>query len=64
MGTGVLFRDYNADGLAWAIRRALDLHRDPVTWRRVVANGMARDFSWEKQGARYVDLFRALGNQL
>ena len=63
-GTGILFRDYNADGLAWGINRALNLFQDQALWRRIVANGMAMDFSWEKQGARYVELFRALGNSL
>ena len=61
-GTGVLFRDYHADGLAWAINRTLKLFQDQALWRRITANGMARDFSWEKQGARYLELFRAMGS--
>ena len=61
-GTGVVFRDYNSDGLAWAVHRALDLYQDEALWRRIIANGMAQDFSWERQGARYVELFRALGD--
>ncbi|MEM8815066.1 MAG: glycogen synthase GlgA [Pseudomonadota bacterium] len=59
-GTGILFRDYNAAGLAWAINRALDLFEDKATWTRIVANGMAQDFSWERQGALYEDLFYEL----
>ena len=59
-GTGILFRDYNEAGLDWAINRALDLFEDKVAWRSVVANGMAQDFSWQRQGARYVELFREL----
>jgi starch synthase len=59
-GTGVLFRDYDATGLAWAINRALDLFERKPLWRRVMRNGMAMDFSWEQQGAEYVDVFRAL----
>jgi len=59
-GTGILFRDYNEDGLEWAISRALNLYDDKVLWRKIVANGMAQDFSWERQGARYVELFREL----
>ncbi len=61
-GTGVLFKDYNENGLAWAINRALDLFQDQAVWRRIVANGMARNFSWDQQGARYVELFHALGS--
>ena len=59
-GTGVLFRDYNETGLRWAIERALDLFEDREMWSKIVANGMAEDFSWDRQGARYVDLFRQL----
>lgn len=59
-GTGILFRDYNAEGLHWALRTALDYYRDSALWKKVVANGMAADFSWDRQGARYVDLYRKL----
>ena len=59
-GTGILFRNYSDAGLEWAIRRALDLFDDETAWQALVANGMAQDFSWDRQGARYVDLFRML----
>jgi starch synthase len=59
-GTGVLFRDYDETGLSWAINRALDLFERKPLWRKVMRNGMAMDFSWEQQGAEYVDVFRAL----
>ena len=61
-GTGVLFRDYDETGLEWAINRALDLYENQTLWKQIVANGMARDFSWETQGAQYVELFRKLSN--
>ena len=61
-GTGVLFKDYNEEGLAWAINRALDLYEDRARWGSIVANGMAKNFSWDQQGARYVELFHALGS--
>lgn len=59
-GTGILFRDYDDAGLAWAIVRALELFEDKALWRKIMRNGMAMDFSWERQGAVYVDLFRRL----
>jgi len=59
-GTGIVFRDYNAEGLNWAINQALDLYQDKKTWRRIVENGMSKDFSWDRQGAIYVELFRRL----
>ena len=61
-GTGIVFRNYDEQGLAWALNSALDLYADKRHWRRIVANGMAMDYSWERQGARYVELFRQLSN--
>lgn len=59
-GTGVVFNDYNASALGWAINFALDLYPEKTTWRKLVRNGMAMDYSWEKQGHIYVDLFNRL----
>ncbi len=62
-GTGILFRDYDEPGLSWAINRALDLFEDQLLWRKIMLNGMAMDFSWERQGSRYVDIFRQLADR-
>ena len=59
-GTGIVFRDYNDVALTWAINQALDLYQDRDTWLRIVNNGMSKDFSWERQGNIYVELFRRL----
>ena len=61
-GTGVLFRDYDEQGVSWAVNTALDLFSDHVFWRKIVLNGMAKDFSWRRQGYRYVQLFRELSS--
>ena len=62
-GTGVLFRDYDSTGLAWAMNRGMDLYEKPKIWRKIIRNGMTRDYSWERQGAVYIDLYRRLGGQ-
>ena len=62
-GTGILFRDYDEPGLTWAINRALDLFDDKTLWRKIMRNGMAEDFSWDRQGSLYVDIFRRLANR-
>jgi starch synthase len=61
-GTGIVFRNYNEQGLEWALNAALDLYESNPHWQKMVANGMAMDFSWDRQGAQYVDLFRHLSN--
>jgi len=59
-GTGIVFNDFNDVALSWALNTGLDLYNDKKTWRKLVRNGMAMDFSWEKQGRQYVDLYRRL----
>ena len=59
-GTGIVFEDFNSEALEWALNTALDLHAQPEHWRRMVRNGMAKDFSWDKQGEKYVEIYRRL----
>jgi starch synthase len=46
--------------MSWALNAALDLYQDKKNWKKLVRNGMFRDYSWERQGAIYVDTFRRL----
>jgi starch synthase len=59
-GTGILFNDFNAQALEWALNTALDLYGQPRHWARLMKNGMRRDFSWQRQGGLYVELYRRL----
>ncbi|CAN5211265.1 glycogen synthase GlgA [soil metagenome] len=59
-GTGIVFDEYDAAALRRAIELALALFGDRRRWRRLQRNGMAQDFSWERQGQRYVELYRSL----
>jgi starch synthase len=59
-GTGVVFNDFDAPALEWALNTALDLYADPVHRARLRANGMQRDFSWARQGALYEALYARL----
>ena len=60
VGTGIVFNDFNTEALEWALNTALDLYAAPTHWLRMVRNGMRRDFSWERQGGLYVELFNRL----
>jgi starch synthase len=57
-GTGIVFHDFDANGLRWAMSTALDLYAKKNDWRRVVFNGMERDYSWDEQGDLYIKAFR------
>ena len=59
-GTGIVFSDFNSEALESALNIALDLHAQPQQWQRVVRNGMAKDFSWRKQGAKYLEIYQRL----
>jgi len=59
-GTGFVFEHYTADGLRWALARALDTWRDRAAWRRLVRNAMAQDFSWTSRTDRYLELYARL----
>jgi starch synthase len=60
VGTGIVFNDFNTEALEWALNTALDLYAAPTHWLRIVRNGMRRDFSWQRQGGLYVELFNKL----
>ncbi len=36
------------------------IRRDPALWARLVANGMAKDFSWNRAAAEYHGLYETL----
>ncbi len=59
-GTGIVFNDFDAEALEWAMNAALDLYAQPAHWARMVKNGMTQDFSWQRQGALYVTLYEKL----
>jgi starch synthase len=59
-GTGIVFNDYNRDGVEWALHTALDLYQDRGNWRRLVQNGMAQNFSWTRQVGLYVQQYQRL----
>ncbi|TNF84846.1 MAG: glycogen synthase [Acidobacteria bacterium] len=60
-GTGFLFEEFSAAALRRALEAALDLYPNPERWQQLMRNGMAKDFSWDRQIRKYVDLYRRRG---
>ena len=58
--TGILFDGAAADGLPYALQRAVSLYSRPDVWSRIQTQGMQADFSWRQSGARYAQLYRRL----
>ncbi len=44
--------------MIWAVDQALAVYKDRKAWQRLMRNGMARDFSWERSARAYVELYR------
>jgi starch synthase len=59
-GTGIVFEHFDAAAMRWALDTALELYADAGHWHSVVTNGMAMDFSWDRQVGEYVALYERL----
>ncbi|MDH3590143.1 MAG: glycogen synthase, partial [Gammaproteobacteria bacterium] len=59
-GNGIVFEHANESGLTWALQTALELYSDRASWRKLIANGMRQDFSWDRQVREYEQLFQKL----
>ncbi len=59
-GTGFVFEHYTAYGLGWAMDQAVTTYRDKEAWARLMRNAMSRNYSWEVQVRKYLELYGAL----
>jgi starch synthase len=59
IGDGLLFDEYTPGALRGAIDEAIRLYHTPH-WARMVQNGMACDYSWDRQGQAYLDAYSRL----
>jgi starch synthase len=63
-GTGFKFSEYSGEALLEAIKEALWAFRDQSSWRKLMRNGMAKDFSWNASAKEYVRVYeKALQTQ-
>jgi starch synthase len=58
--TGFVFNEATAGTLMEAIKRALIVHGQPKAWRQLQANGMQKDYSWNKSAREYMALYEQL----
>jgi starch synthase len=59
-GTGIVFNDFDAGAMRWALDTAMSWYADPPLWERIVQNAMRQDFSWQTQSNEYLKLFAEL----
>lgn len=56
--TGYTFNDFNNEGLESALRRAIGMWSHyPKHWRELMENGMRQDFSWNRPGQDYLNIY-------
>jgi starch synthase len=60
VGTGIVFNDFDAVAMGWALDTAMSWYAQPALWERIVHNAMRCDFSWETQSNEYLKLFAEL----
>lgn len=57
LGDGFTFYQYNADDMAFAIRRALEIYHIEPHWIIIRKNAMQKDFSAKKTALEYLKVF-------
>jgi len=60
VATGVQFNGVNYQSLADAVSRTVTLYWQRDTWRDIQRAGMKTDFSWNRSGKAYADLYARL----
>lgn len=63
-GNGFLFKEYSADALLKAIKKALRFYEDKNLWRIILSNAMSSDFSWEASARKYLGLYKKAINKV
>jgi starch synthase len=56
-GTGFKFEEYNSSCLLEAIKRTLQVYKNRPVWEKLMARGMAENFSWEQAARDYVRVY-------
>jgi starch synthase len=59
-GNGFKFDEATPEALLQTVRGALALFRQPQHWQRLVQNGMACDFSWDRSAREYEALYQQI----
>jgi len=60
VATGIQFSPLTVEALSHALDRAVAIHREPATARRMRLNGMRADVSWRGPAKRYAALYRSI----
>jgi starch synthase len=62
-GTGFKFKGMRAEALWAAVGRALSAFEDKAGWKRLMLNGMARDYSWTQPAREYAAVYEKVARR-
>lgn len=58
--SGFSFERPHIDDIITCIRRALELYRQPIIWRKLQICAMRQDFGWNRSAQAYANLYRTV----
>ncbi|MCK5126542.1 MAG: glycogen synthase GlgA [candidate division Zixibacteria bacterium] len=58
IGTGLVFEDYDSKEMLAAIKYALPYYMKKRKWRKIMKNGMEKDYSWSASAEKYIELYK------
>src|SRR6266853_1454983 len=56
-GTGFKFSEYNGEALLGSVREAITAYDNREAWKKLMRNGMKKDFSWAASAKEYVRVY-------
>jgi len=59
-GNGFKFAPYEAKAFLESVGQAIELFGNSKAWKRLMANGMTADFSWDRSAQQYLDLYQSV----
>jgi starch synthase len=59
-GTGFKITAYTGAALLAAVQEALKIFKDQAAWKKLMLNGMSKDFSWKASAREYVKVYERL----
>ncbi|HWR14629.1 MAG TPA: glycogen synthase GlgA [Terriglobales bacterium] len=56
-GTGFKFSEYTGDAMMTAVHNAVLAFKDQANWKKLMLNGMTKEFSWGQSAREYVKVY-------
>jgi starch synthase len=62
-GNGFKFEEYSPEALTACVDRALAAFKKQASWKVLVKNAMACDFSWDRSAGKYIELYEQISGR-